>query len=204
VVASALGLILMELARNRKVHRAYTVLKSVILIGLGIFIWWLLGYGFAATDLEDFGNAAEFGEEDFAGDKKFAGDDWTEDEIANTDWMFSLIYVMLGLAAMLVAVGPLSERADFHVYMFIGLLGMGFIYPIAMSWSWGGGWLVENDDFDDRTFIDTAGAANVHLLGGTIGLIGCIFLGARAGRFVEKDVSYKNPIDGEVVSVKVN
>lgn len=50
------------------------------------------------------------------------------------------------------------------------MLISGVIYPITASWVWGGGWLYEIG------FIDHSGSAVVHLLGGTIGLVGTIFL----------------------------
>lgn len=56
-----------------------------------------------------------------------------------------------------------------------------FIYPVVVSWSWGGGWL------DVRGYKDFAGSGNVHLVGGTAGLVGCLLTGPRHGK--EKDIA---------------
>ena len=53
------------------------------------------------------------------------------------------------------------------------------IYPISGYWKWGGGWLAE------MGFMDFAGSAVVHGVGGFAGLAGAIVLGPRLGRFVD-------------------
>eukprot|EP00352_Strombidinopsis_acuminata_P006939 CAMPEP_0176372262 /NCGR_PEP_ID=MMETSP0126-20121128/25276_1 /TAXON_ID=141414 ORGANISM="Strombidinopsis acuminatum, Strain SPMC142" /NCGR_SAMPLE_ID=MMETSP0126 /ASSEMBLY_ACC=CAM_ASM_000229 /LENGTH=70 /DNA_ID=CAMNT_0017732051 /DNA_START=485 /DNA_END=697 /DNA_ORIENTATION=- len=57
------------------------------------------------------------------------------------------------------------------------MLMTGLIFPFASNWIWGGGWL------SNIGFIDYAGSAGVHLLGGSAGLIGTILLGPRYGFF---------------------
>ncbi len=51
------------------------------------------------------------------------------------------------------------------------------IYPVVSAWSWGGGWL------SGLGFIDFAGAGPIHVLGGTTGLIGTLYLKPRLGIF---------------------
>jgi len=52
-----------------------------------------------------------------------------------------------------------------------------FIYPIAGSWQWNGGWLSE------AGFIDFAGSSIVHSVGAWAGLVGAVLLGPRIGKF---------------------
>lgn len=50
-------------------------------------------------------------------------------------------------------------------------------FPVVASWSWGGGWLAQ------LNFVDAAGSGSIHVVGGTFGLVGTIFLGPRLGLF---------------------
>ena len=56
----------------------------------------------------------------------------------------------------------------------------GFIYPIVISSTWGGGWLHE------LGFRDSAGAATVHLVAGTAGFFGTYMMGPRIYRKSKK------------------
>lgn len=51
----------------------------------------------------------------------------------------------------------------------------GFIYPVIVGWTWGGGWL------DGVGFHDFAGSGIVHLVGGVSGFIGAAIVGPRHG-----------------------
>lgn len=60
---------------------------------------------------------------------------------------------------------------------------MVFVWPVVISWSWGGGWLTLALKKD---LIDVGGAINVHMFAGAIGLIGALFTGHRRGRWRAK------------------
>jgi Amt family ammonium transporter len=62
----------------------------------------------------------------------------------------------------------------------VALLTMGWIYPLIVAWSWGGGYLYEEFDV---SYVDDAGAGVVHLVAGTFGLILTLLLSARKGIF---------------------
>jgi Amt family ammonium transporter len=51
----------------------------------------------------------------------------------------------------------------------------GFIYPVVVSWVWGGGWL------QDELFVDFAGTTCVHLVGGVAGFCAAYMVGPRYG-----------------------
>lgn len=59
----------------------------------------------------------------------------------------------------------------------------GFIYPVVVAWTWGGGFLTE------WGFSDFAGSGVVHLTGGISGLAGAIICGPRIGRFEEASLN---------------
>lgn len=77
----------------------------------------------------------------------------------------------------------LAERSFLSIHNFLTLFISGIIYPIASSWVFGDGWLTE------LGFIDGAGAGAIHLLGGTIGLLGSVLLKPRLGLFTNCDQS---------------
>lgn len=76
-----------------------------------------------------------------------------------------------------VASCSLSERTRTSTHNALAVLISTCVFPIVASWSWGGGWL------DEMNFIDNAGAGTIHLVGGTIGLVGSWMLGPRLGFF---------------------
>lgn len=59
----------------------------------------------------------------------------------------------------------------------------GFIYPVIVHWTWS-----QNGFLKELGYTDFGGSGVVHLMGGTAGLFGAIFLGPRIGRFdIETD-----------------
>jgi ammonium transporter, Amt family len=60
-----------------------------------------------------------------------------------------------------------------------------FMYPLLGGWVWGGGWLQNLGRFAGlgNGAVDFAGSGVVHMIGGTIALIGAIVIGPRIGRF---------------------
>ena len=69
--------------------------------------------------------------------------------------------------------GALAERIKYSSYLVLSVGVCLFVYPIVGTWTWGGGWLAE------MAFIDLAGSTQVHVVGGVIALMGCLFLGPR-------------------------
>jgi ammonium transporter, Amt family len=60
-----------------------------------------------------------------------------------------------------------------------------FIYPLVGGWVWGGGWLQNLGRIAGlgNGAVDFAGSGVVHMIGGTLALVGAIVLGPRIGRF---------------------
>jgi len=91
-----------------------------------------------------------------------------------SDWFFQTLFVC---ATCSIVSGAVAERIKiWPFFVFCAILG-GIIYPIQMSWEWGGGWL------DALGFADFAGSTLVHACGGSAALAGVILLGPRLGRF---------------------
>ena len=92
---------------------------------------------------------------------------------AASDWYFQMVFV--ATTASIIS-GALAERIlIWPFFLFIAIL-TGFIYPIAGSWQWGGGWLSEMG-------FSGAGSTLVHSVGGWAALAGAILLGSRDGKF---------------------
>ncbi len=93
-----------------------------------------------------------------------------------SDWLFQTLFVC---ATCSIVSGAVAERIKiWPFFIFSAILG-GFIYPVQMSWEWGGGWL------DSLGFADFAGSTLVHACGGAAALAGVMVLGPRLGRFTD-------------------
>ena len=104
-----------------------------------------------------------------------------------SSFVFNLVFC--ATAATIVS-GAMAERTKFSAYcVYSGIISL-FVYPIEAGWVWNSqGWLAK------LGFIDFAGSAAIHSVGGISALIGAIILGPRIGKYV-KDKS------GKVVKVK--
>jgi Amt family ammonium transporter len=78
---------------------------------------------------------------------------------------------------MTIVSGSLAERVNMYAYVFFAFFLTGFIYPVVVAWTWGGGWLTEFG------YLDFAGSGIVHMVGGVAGLTGAIIIGPRLGVF---------------------
>ena len=79
-------------------------------------------------------------------------------------------------AATIVS-GAVAGRTQFKGYIIYSVVITALIYPIVVSWKWGGGWL------DELGYVDFAGSGLVHMVGGFAALMGAIILGPRIGKF---------------------
>jgi len=86
--------------------------------------------------------------------------------------------VFQATAATIVS-GAMAERTQIVGYILLSCFVSGGPFSVAVSWSWGGGWL---NDFDPP-FHDFAGSAVVHLVGGASAIAGVYIVGARNGRY---------------------
>lgn len=128
---------------------------------IGGLIWWAVGYGLAYGDVDG----------GFIGKKYFFGIGM-EGQMGG--WFFQFAFACT--AATIVS-GSLAERVNINNYLLFSLMMTGFIYPVVVAWTWGGGWLSE------MGFSDFAGSGVVHLTGGIAGLAGAAICGPRMGKF---------------------
>lgn len=93
------------------------------------------------------------------------------------EFVFNLVFC--ATAATIVS-GAMAERTKFLSYCIYSAIISAVIYPIEAHWIWGGGWLAQ------LGFVDFAGSAAIHSVGGICALIGAKMVGPRIGKF-DKD-----------------
>ena len=168
VMFMAAGFCMLEAGSVRSKNTAVICLKNIGLFSIAGFMYYLVGYNlmFDGVDGGDLGSFSIF--------DRSSEVDLETGYAAASDWFFQMVFV--ATTASIVS-GALAERIlIWPFFLFVALL-TGFIYPIAGSWQWGGGWLSE------MGFSDFAGSTLVHSVGGWAALAGAILLGAREGKF---------------------
>ena len=101
---------------------------------------------------------------------------YSMDYSQQADFFFQVVFVA---TAMSIVSGAVAGRMKLIPFFLFAIILTGFIYPIQMSWEWGGGWL------DSLGFADFAGSTLVHACGGAAALAGVMILGPRLGRFTD-------------------
>ena len=104
------------------------------------------------------------------------------------DWSSFVFNLVFCATAATIVSGAMAERTKFLSYCIYSAVISLFVYPIEAHWVWGGGWLSK------LGFIDFAGSACIHSVGGVAALIGAIILGARLGKYTKDK-------DGKIVKV---
>ena len=92
-----------------------------------------------------------------------------------SSFVFNLVFC--ATAATIVS-GAMAERTKFSAYCIYSAVISAIVYPIEAGWVWNpNGWLAQ------MGFIDFAGSAAIHTVGGVAALIGAAFLGPRIGKY---------------------
>ncbi len=94
-----------------------------------------------------------------------------------TYWTDFLFQGMFAATCCTIISGAVAERVKLWSFMVFATLFVAFVYPIAGSWKWGGGWL------QTAGFYDFAGSTLVHSVGGWGALVGAWMLGPRIGKY---------------------
>ncbi len=173
------GFALLASGLTRAKNSSNMMMKSLMDAALGVLVFALVGWGIAYPGGD---GGAFFG---FAGwgipglmdglpDLAGATEDGFYPLSVSSDFFFQAAFA--ATAATIVA-GAVAERTRFVAYLAYTVVITGFIYPVVVSWQWGGGWLAE------RGFVDFAGSGLVHLTGGIAALVGAALIGPRIGKF---------------------
>ncbi len=108
---------------------------------------------------------------------------------ATFNWSSFVFNLVFCATTATIVSGAMAERTKFFSYCIYSAILSAVIYPIEAGWIWNAeGWLFK------LGFLDFAGSAAIHTVGGLAALIGAIFLGARIGK-------YKHDKNGKVIKV---
>ena len=165
------ALSLRDVGLARTQHAPAVCLRTIGLIGVGAFAFWLVGYNLIYM-IEEGGFLGAF--EPWRPDD---ADPMSIGRASGSVWFFQM-----GLAVIPAAIvsGAVSERVKTWPFILFAAAMAGLIYPIAASWVWGGGYFAEV-----WRFSDFGGAAVVHMTGGAAALAGALVIGPRPGRYHE-------------------
>jgi Amt family ammonium transporter len=183
VMWMAAGFAMLEAGLVRSKNVSMQCVKNIGLYSIAGLMYWFIGYNLMYTDV----NGGYIGSFSFIYGMDPVGLEGADSAAlldtgysTASDWFFQMVFV--ATAASIVS-GTVAERVKLWPFLLFVVVLTGFIYPIAGSWQWGGGWLSE------MGFSDFAGSTLVHSVGGWAALTGAILLGARKGKYTANGVS---------------
>ncbi|MGN1042318.1 MAG: ammonium transporter, partial [Christensenellales bacterium] len=169
------GFAMVETGFTRAKNAGNIIMKNLMDFCIGTIVYMLLGAGLL---LGEDTLAGLVGLPNFDYIANFATYDWS-------NFVFNLVFC--ATAATIVS-GAMAERTKFISYCIYSAIISLVVYPVEAHWIWGGGWLSK------LGFIDYAGSAAIHMVGGIAALIGAIMVGPRLGK-------YNRDENGKVVKV---
>jgi len=166
------GFAMVEAGMCRSKNAVNILAKNLFVFALAVTSYWFIGYSLM------YGGSVADGWLYFGGlffDPTVTADMVTDAGLVPTvDFLFQSAFA--GTAATIVS-GLVAERVKFGEFVVFAIVLTAFIYPIAGSWKWNGGWL------DSLGFVDFAGSSIVHSVGAWAGLVGAMLLGPRSGKY---------------------
>ena len=159
------GFAMVETGFTRAKNAGNIIMKNLMDFCIGTPMFMLLGFGLMMSENYIFGVV---GRPDLQLFTHFAENDWSS-------FVFNLVFC--ATAATIVS-GAMAERTKFSAYCIYSAVISALVYPIEAGWVWNSnGWLAQ------LGFVDFAGGAAIHSVGGTAALIGAMFLGPRIGKY---------------------
>jgi len=172
------GFAMVEAGMCRSKNAVNILAKNLFVFTLAVTAYWFVGYKIMYGD-SVLGGWFYWG--GFFFDPEVTAEMVTDGSLVPTvDFLFQSAFA--GTAATIVS-GLVAERVKFGEFVVFALVLTAFIYPVAGSWEWNGGWL--NSVPGAPEFIDFAGSSIVHSVGAWAGLVGAMLLGPRIGKFVD-------------------
>jgi Amt family ammonium transporter len=174
-----LGFAFLEIGLTRQKNTINILFKNIFIITVGLLLYALVGFNLMYPTWG--ANASGY-----LGDFIFGISAPLKDGVLDlaynegyTFWTGFLFQGMFAATAATIVSGAVAERMKILPFMIFTILYVGFAYPIAGSWKWGGGFL----DQLDTPFYDFAGSTLVHSVGGWAALVAVCLLGSRIGKF---------------------
>lgn len=163
------GFAMVETGFTRAKNAGNIIMKNLIDFCIGTVVFIFLGFSLmmAADYVAGFVGVPNLG--------IFTDWAWFAEVDNAKSFVFNLVFC--ATAATIVS-GAMAERTRFISYCVYSAMISLVVYPIEAGWVWNeAGWLVTNG------FVDFAGSAAIHTVGGTAALIGALFEGARIGKY---------------------
>lgn len=166
VLAMHAGFAFLELGTVRSKNQVNALVKILSDFAVSTIAYFFIGYGVA------------YGAHFLGG---------AEALTAKNGYELTKFFFLLTFAAAIPAIvsGGIAERSRFHPQLAATFALVGLVYPFFEGIAWNGhfgvqGWLREHFGAD---FHDFAGSIVVHAMGGWVGLVAVLLLGARRGRY---------------------
>ncbi len=166
VLAMHAGFAFLELGTVRSKNQVNALVKILADFAVSTIAYFFIGYGVA------YGTSFMTGADVLS---------------AKNGYELTKFFFLLTFAAAIPAIvsGGIAERARFHPQLAATFALVGFIYPFFEGIAWNGHYGVQEwlQTRFGQPFHDFAGSVVVHAMGGWIGLIAVVLLGARRGRY---------------------
>jgi ammonium transporter, Amt family len=166
VLAMHAGFAFLELGTVRRKNQVNALVKILADFSVSTIAYFFIGYGIA------------YGVNFFSGGPALA---------QKSGYELTKFFFLLTFAAAIPAIvsGGIAERARFNPQLAATFLLVGFVYPLFEGIAWNSRFGIQDwlASAFGAQFHDFAGSVVVHALGGWIGLVAVVLLGARRGRY---------------------
>ena len=166
VLAMHAGFAFLELGTVRSKNQVNALVKILTDFSVSTVAYFCVGYGIA------------YGASFFVGAEELA---------QKNGYELVKFFFLLTFAAAIPAIvsGGIAERAKFHPQLTASMLLVAFVYPFfeGIAWNQHFGFQAWLKSTYGAEFHDFAGSVVVHAVGGWIGLVAVLLLGARHGRY---------------------
>jgi Amt family ammonium transporter len=166
VLAMHAGFAFLELGTVRKKNQVNALVKIIVDFAVSTIAYFFIGYSIA------------YGVNFFTGAEALA---------QKSGYELVRFFFLLTFAAAIPAIvsGGIAERARFNPQLAATFLLVGFVYPFFEGIAWNQHYGIQawlKGAFGEE-FHDFAGSVVVHAVGGWVGLVAVLMLGARRGRY---------------------
>ena len=166
ILAMHAGFAFLELGTVRRKNQVNALVKIMVDFAVSTIAYFFIGYGIA------------YGVNFFSGAETLA---------QKNGYDLVKFFFLLTFAAAIPAIvsGGIAERAKFNPQLAATFLLVGFVYPFFEGIAWNQAYGIQawlKASFGEE-FHDFAGSVVVHAVGGWVGLVAVVLLGARRGRY---------------------
>jgi len=169
VLAMHAGFAFLELGTVRKKNQVNALVKIIVDFAVSTIAYFFIGYSIA------------YGVNFFAGAETLA---------QKSGYELVKFFFLLTFAAAIPAIvsGGIAERARFNPQLAATFLLVGLVYPFFEGIAWNQRYGIQEwlKGAFGAEFHDFAGSVVVHAVGGWIGLVAVLLLGARRGRYLKE------------------